>query len=188
MRTSTGLVGRMLHVALHHGNVRIAIELRLVDDHAEVAVRGGHDGLGHAPHIALVRHAIADDFGDRDHLHVVLAAELGELGHARHGAVVVHDLADHAGGNHARQARQIDGSFRLAGANQHAAFAGAQGKDVAGTRQIVGPCRRIDRDLDGMRAIVGRNAGADAFPRIDRFGERGAEVGGVLRRHLARRR
>ena len=39
--------------------------------------------------------------------------------------------------------------------------------------------------LDGLRAIVGRDAGGDAVLGIDRFGKRGAEVGSVLGRHLA---
>ena len=185
MRTSTGSSPAVLDVALHQRDVRVAVDLRLIGDHAELAVSGGHHGLGQAPHVALVRHAVADEFGDGQHLHVVLAAELGELRHARHGAIVVHDLADDACGNQSCQPREIDGGFGLAGAHQHSAFAGAQREDVAGTREIVGPGRRIDGDPNGVRAIVGRDAGRDAVFGVDGFGERGAEVGGVLRRHLA---
>ena len=137
------------------------------------------------PHVAFVGHAIADHFGDGDHLHVVLAAKLRELRHPRHGAVVVHDLADNAGRNHAGQARQIDGSLSLSSANQHSAFAGAQRENVSGTRQVVGTGRGIDGDADGLGSIIGRNSGADAILGVDGFGERGAEIRGVLGRHLS---
>ena len=70
-------------------------------------------------------------------------------------------------GTQSGQARQIDGGFGLAGANQHAAFARAQGKDVSGTRQIAGPAGRIDGDPDGVRPIGGGDAGGDAFARVD---------------------
>src|SRR5215472_6108945 len=71
---------RVLDVALHHRDVRIAIDLRLIRDHAELSVRGWHDGLGHPPNVALVRHAIADEFGYSQHLQIVLPAELSQLG------------------------------------------------------------------------------------------------------------
>ena len=70
-------------------------------------------------------------------LRVVLAAEFGEFGNAGHGAVVVHDLADDAGGNEPGETGEIDGGFGLSGANEDSAFAGAQRKGVAGTREIV---------------------------------------------------
>ena len=54
---------------------------------------------------------------------------------------------------------KIHRGFGLPGANQHSAFARTQRKDVAGTREIVGPGCGIDCDLNGVRAIVGRDAG-----------------------------
>ncbi len=134
-------------------------------------------------HVALVRHAVADEFGDGEHLQVVLAAEVGELRNARHGAVVVHDLADHACGNQSGETGEIDGGFGLSGANQDSAFAGAEREGVSGTREVVGPRGGIDGDLNGVGAIVGRDAGGDSVAGIDGFGEGGAEVGGVLGRH-----
>ena len=83
-------------------------------------------------------HAVADQVGHRDHLQVVADAEFHQLGHARHGAVVVHDFADDAGGREAGQAGQIHGGFGLAGAHQDAAFARAQGENVAGAGQVGG--------------------------------------------------
>ena len=58
----------------------------------------------------------------------VKLAELDEVGNAGHGAVFVHDLADDAGGDEAGHAGEVDGGFGLAGADQDAAFAGAEGE------------------------------------------------------------
>ena len=87
-------------------------------------------------HVALVRHAVADQLCDRQHLHAVLVAELDEVWDAGHGAIVLHDFADDAGGNQSCEARQIDGGFGLSGADEHSAFAGAKREDVAGARQV----------------------------------------------------
>ena len=143
----------------------------------------GTIGFRKPSHVALMRHAIADEFGDGEHLQVVLAAELGKLRNARHGAVVVHDLADDAGGNQSGETREIDRGFGLSGADQHSTFAGAKRKRVAGTREIVRTSGGIDGDFDGLRAIVGGDSGGHAVVRVDGLGEGGAEVGGVLGRH-----
>ena len=148
---------------------------RAVGDHAEVAVARGDDGLALALDEALVGHAVADDLGGGDHLEIVLAAELDEFGNARHGAVVAHDFADDAGGVESGHARQIDAGLGLSGADEHAAGAGAQRKDVAGAHQVAGARSGIDGDLDGAGAVGGADAGGDALARFDGFGEGGAE-------------
>ena len=118
----------------------------------------------------------------------MLAAELDQVGHARHAAIVLHDFADDAGGNQAGQPRQIDRSFGLSGADQHAAFAGAQREDVAGTRQVGGPGGGIDGDLNGAGAVVGGDAGGDAVARVDGFAEGGADIAKCSRRVMGPRR
>ncbi len=120
------LIARVFDVAFDHRDVRVAIDLGLIDDHAEFAVSGRNHRFGEASHVALVRHAIADEFRHGEHLQVVFAAELGELRHARHGAVVVHDFADDARGNQSGEAGEIDGGFGLSGADEDSAFAGAK--------------------------------------------------------------
>ena len=128
-------------------------------------------------------HAVADEVGYRDHLQAVAGAEFAELRHPRHGAVVVHDLADDAGGGQAGETGEVHGRLRLAGAHQHAAFARAQGKDMAGPRQVLGPAFRIDGGEDGAGAVGGGDAGGDARAGVDGFAEGGAEIGGVLGAH-----
>ncbi len=175
MRTSTGVAAGGFDVAAHQRNVGLAVESRAVGDHAEFAVAGGNDGFALALDEALVGHAVADDLGGGDHLEVVLAAEVGEFGDARHGAVIAHDFADDAGGVESGHAGEIDGGFGLPGADQDAAFAGAQRKDVAGAHQVRGARGGIDGDLDGAGAVGGADAGGDALAGFDGFGEGGAE-------------
>ena len=110
-------------------------------------------------------------------------AEFVELRDARHGAVVVHDFADDASGLEAGDAGEIDGSFRLASANEDAAVARAQRKNMAGAREVFGARFGIDGGEDGDGAVGGADAGGDAAARVDGFAEGGAESGRVAWRH-----
>src|SRR3712207_7312825 len=55
-------------------------------------------------------------------------------------------------------------------------------RSVPGLDEVLGPRRRVDRDLDRVRAVVGGDPGADALPRLDRDRERGLEGRLVLGR------
>ena len=128
----------------------------------------------------LVRHAIADQVGDRDNLDAVLDSELAQLRQPRHRAIVVHDFADDRRRRQSGDARQVNRGFGLAGPHQHAAFAGAQRKDVAGPRQVRGARAQVNRDLNRRRAVGGADAGGHTAPRFDRHAERRAARSGVL--------
>ena len=104
---------------------------------------------------------------------------------ARHAAVVSHDLADDAGGNESGEAGEIDGSFGLSGADEHAALARAEREDVAGASEISGPRGRIDGNLDGAGAVAGGDAGCDTVAGVNGLAEGGAVVGSILGRHVA---
>ena len=96
-----------------------------------------------------------------------------EVGHAGHRAVVVHHLADHAGRVQAGEAGEVDGGLGVAGALEHAARLGLQREDVARAgRGRAGAVVGVDRDLDGVGAVVGGDAGGDALAGLDRDGER----------------
>ena len=171
-------------VAADQGDVAFAaVDLGLVGDHAEFAIAGVDAGFAGADDVALVAEAVADEFGDGEDAQAVLAAERDEVGDARHLAVVAHDFADHAGGSEAGHAGEVDGGLGLAGADEDAAAAGAEGKDVAGAGEVGGGGFGIDGDADGVGAIGGGDAGGDAFARLDGLSEGGAEAGGVLLRH-----
>src|SRR5581483_3395563 len=175
--------GVLFDVALGEGNVRLAIHFAFISDHAEFAEPGGHQRLAYAADVALVLHAVANQFGDRQHLQPMVLTELHQVRHARHGAVVVHDLADHAGGGKAGEPSQVHGGFGLASAHQHTTAASAQREYVPRTRQVCGTGRRINCHPDGVRAIVGRDTGGNAVARVNGLAESGAELRCVLRRH-----
>ena len=180
-----GEIAGFFHFALHQRNMRLAVDLRLVGNHAKVAVTGWNDRLAESDEVGFRLQPVTNEFGHGQHLHLVLPAEFFQLRHPGHGAVVIHDLADDARRNESCHAGQVDGSLSLSSAHEHAALASAQGKDVSGTGQIAWARRRIDSHLDGLGAVEGRDAGRDAVARIDRFSERGAEVGSVLGTHGA---
>ena len=134
-------------------SVRFRADVARIENGAEIAEFGGEAAFGAPVHVMFVAQTVADQVGDRDHFQAVPRAEFAKLRHARHGAVLIHDFADHARGVESGEAGKIDGRFRLSGAHQHAAFARAQGKDVAGAREIAGPRVRVDGCEDGSGAV-----------------------------------
>src|SRR6202034_3697382 len=173
-----------LKIATNQGYVRLAaVNFARIRNQPEFSQTGIYQRFAHAMHVTFMRHAEADELGHGEHLHRVHAAEFDQVGHARHAAIVFHDFADDSGGDHARQPRQIDGSFRLACAHQHSPLARAKREDVSGTRQVGRPGRRIDRDLNGAGAIVGGDAGRHAGARVDRLTEGSAELRSIFRGH-----
>ena len=97
-----------------------------------------------------------DQVGDGAELQIVALREGDQVRQPRHGAVVVHDLADHAGRVQAGLARDIDRRLGMAGAHQRAALARHQREDMAGRDDVVAAAFRIDRDGDGVGAVVRR--------------------------------
>ena len=163
--------------------MRIGAEVAGVENGPEVAKFGLNDAFGAAMDAVLMLQAVADEFGDGNHLQAVKQAELAELRHAGHGAILIHDFADDAGGVESGEAGEVDGGFGLAGADEHAAFAGAEGEDVAGAGEVVRAGFGIDGGEDGVGAVGGGDAGGDAFAGIDGLAEGGAEIRRVVGRH-----
>lgn len=171
-------------VAANEGEVAfLGADFTFVGDEAEVAVCGGEGSLGDAIDVALVLQAVADELGDGEHFEAVLVAEVDEIGDAGHGAVVAHDFADDACRDEAGEACEVDGGLGLSGADEDAALAGAEGEDVAGTGEVLGGCGGVDGDADGVGAVMGADAGGDAFAGLDTLSEGSAEAGGVLLDH-----
>jgi hypothetical protein len=81
------------------------------------------------------------------------------------------------------QPGQIAASLGVAGAGQHAAGLRGQRKNMAGLVDVLRPGVGLHRDLDGARAIVRGNAGGDALGRLDRNGEVGVVLRGVVADH-----
>ena len=139
--------------------------------------------LGLAVDKGLVAHAVRDQVGHSDYLEPVLGREYLQIGHAGHGAVVLHDLTDHSGGGKAGQTGQVHRTLGLAGAHQHAAPAGPEGKDVTGAHQILGAGIRVHRRADGVRAVMGADTGGDALGGLDGHGEGGLKGRLVFAHH-----
>src|SRR5438045_1046852 len=73
--------------------------------------------------------------------------------------------------------------MRTSTPGRQAAFAGGQGKNVAGTGQVRRLALGIDGLQDGAGAVGGGYSGGDAYARVNGFTEGGAEIGGVSRGH-----
>jgi hypothetical protein len=104
----------------------------------------------------------------------VLAAEFLQVVEPRHRTVLVEDLADDAAGVQAREGGEVDRGFGMAGALEHAAGAGEQREDVAGLHERFRLGLRVGEDRDGLRAVVGGDAGGDPFGGVDGHREGGA--------------
>ncbi len=84
--------------------------------------------------------------------------QLFATGHAR----TIQDFAEDAGGCQAGQPGQIHRGLGMPGATEYTPLLGHQGKQVAGTDQVLGLGRRVDDRLDRPSTLAGadpRSAG-----------------------------
>ena len=130
-----------------------------------------------------MRVAIGDEILDSTDFEAVLTGEDNQFGQPHHLAIIVHDLADHPRRVEPGEPRDIDRGFGMAGANEHAAIARHQRKDMARRDDFARPLAAIDGDGDRPRPVTRRNAGGDAFARFDRDSESGAVTGAIMLRH-----
>ena len=101
----------------------------------------------------------------------MLLGESQKFWQPRHAAIVVHHFADDAGGRQSGESRDVDRSFGMARADQHAAVARDQRENVTRRHNVERGFRRINGDRDGVRAVLSRDARGDPFTRLDRHGE-----------------
>src|SRR6266849_1783131 len=168
---------------LHERDVVQVVDVVLVGDAAHLPAEvGGHPGLHRPAHQALPLHPVVDHVPDAEDEQAVPGREFLQIGHARHRSVVVHHLADDAGGDQARQARQVDRSFRLPGAHQHAALARLEREYVPGPHHVARLGLGVDRRLDGGGPVRGADPGGDSARRLDAHRER-RRVGALVLLH-----
>ena len=139
--------------------------------------------LGGAGHQPVVLQAIGNKIGDGGDFQIVFLGERHQFRQPRHGAIIVHDLTDDAGGNQPGEPRHIHRRFGMSSTHQHAAVTSDQRKDVAGRDDVAFALGRVDGHRNGVRPIVRRNAGGDAFARFDRYRERRLMPRAVAIRH-----
>ena len=113
----------------------------------------------------------------------MLAREGFQFRATGHAAVGVEDLHQHAGRFQPGHQREVAGRFGMAGAIEHAAGLRRQRKDVPRLGQIPRLGIGAHGGAHGMRAVVGGNAGGDAFGRLDADGEVGMVRRGVVLDH-----
>ena len=176
-------VGLARHLTPHERDVLDIVEERPEHVGGEVAVLGRDPSLGDPLHQLLAAATMPNEVGDRDHEEPVLRGEHLELGEAGHRAVVVHHFGEHARGAESRQPGQVDRGLGVAGPLEHPTLAIAQREDVTGSGEVVGTGLRIDERLHRGRTVGSRDAGRGSEAGVDRHGERGAVLFGVVRHH-----
>src|SRR5439155_23770761 len=105
--------------------------------------------------------------------------ELLELRQASHFAVGPHDFAEDAGRVETGELAEIDRSFGLTGADQHAALPGSQGEEVTGHHEVLAAGARVDQVLDGAGAVRSGNTGCSTDAGLHGDSKWGAEMRAV---------
>ena len=164
--------------ALAEGEVRLGVDEALVGDKVERAILEWHFEFDRPVDEPILSQAELDEVGHAAHFQAMGGAEFLQVRHAGHRAVVLHDFADDADGLAAGEAGEVDGAFRLPGADEHAAVAGAKGKDVAGADEVGLSGAVVGEALDRQRPVGGADAGGHAGRGVDRDGEVGSELAG----------
>ena len=164
-------------IPLDDGHVFSAVHLGAVTHGLEVPEFGGKFSLHDAVHQDLVFSSPSNELFNGDQLEVVGIAEPTEFGKTCHpgGVLFTDHLADHAGGAQPGGAGEVNGSFGVAGADQHPTFTGPQRDDMPRTGEVGPVCIWICQELDGVRTVSRGDTGA-AGVRIH-----GDGVGGATR-------
>jgi hypothetical protein len=170
-------------VAVNERHVMHAIERRHIGVAAERTDLGADVECAHPFDQLVAVLPVGDQLGDRHVRKLVLGGEGRDLRAAHHRAVVIGKLGQHTDRRQAGQAAEIDAGFGMAGAHQHAALARNQRKHVAGAYKIAGAAVVVGERAHGVAALLGRDAGGEPVPHVDRNGKGGAERGLVLRYH-----
>ena len=124
-------------VAFNECEVLDAVDGALVCNAGEAAPFGWHCCRANALYKSFVMSAVFHKVGNGGEQQVVFGTEFAQVGQTRHGAVVVLNFANDSCRLQAGKASEIDCGFGVAGALEHAAFAGAEREDVA----WAGECR-----------------------------------------------
>ena len=173
-----------IDLSFHQGQRFRSHRLVAIGDGAPVAtVDAVKTGFGSFDDIVVVFAAIGDQVTDRADFQLMFPGKRDQIVQPRHRAVIAHDFTDDAGGVESRKARNIHRRLRMAGANQNAAVAGDQGKDMARCNDRIGTAGGVDCHGYGARPVGGGNACGDALCRLDRGGEGRAVPGAVIGAH-----
>lgn len=102
--------------------------------------------------------AVVDDLLYGADFEVVFLGKYFEIGEARHFAIILTNLAYEGARADSGEFHEVYGPLGLAGADEDAACAGAEGNHVAGPGEVIGTGIGVGDDLDGFCSIRGGNA------------------------------
>lgn len=103
-----------------------------------------------------------------------------KLWHSRHCTIFVQDFYETCCRSKAGKTCQIDSGLCVAGASQHASFLCIERVDVARSSKIMGAPLRIGKCADSGSAVVATDTCGAAFQKVNCYGERRAQHGGVI--------
>ena len=132
---------------------------------------------------AFVLQAMRDEVCNGDEFHVVTLGKNPKLWKASHGAILVHDFNNDSCGFKPCKAREINGSFGVAGATEDPTGFRTKGENVPGTTQLLGLGVWVNQCLNCLRPVACGNArGASVPQQIHGHGE-GCFVSGIVGLH-----
>ena len=127
---------------------------------------------------------MGDQVGDRTHLQAVLArANSSSCGRRAILPSAFMISTSTPAGSSPASSGEVAGGFGVAGAGQHAARLCGQRKMWPGCDRSDGFASGRTAVPDGMRAVVGADAGGDAFGGLDAHREVGLELRGIGLHH-----
>jgi hypothetical protein len=142
------------------------IHLAFIQDPPKRAVAGGKGRARNAFDELVAPHPEVDE-GLDGQAHQVMALGKGlKVCQTRNLPRVRQDGAEDRAWVEPRQPTEIEGSLCLPCPRQDPPFHGAEGKDVTGSDQVLGPGLGIDQRLNGDGPVKGRDAGRRSRPGI----------------------
>ena len=180
LRVDTDQRGLRSNLPHRHRQMRLAVDDVLVHREFPVSVSVGDTDRHDLPDEHFGFHPVGDQVFDRYERTVEFLRDLFEFGEARHASVIVLDFADDTHGLEPGEPDQVDASFGLARAHEHAAAARGDGKDMPGPREVRRMRVGVYEDADRLASIAGRDPRRRVMLGVDRNGEIGAVQRGVL--------
>ena len=134
-------------------------------------------------HQLFLTKPVGAQISDGGDFQIMLLCENLQIRHAGHCSVFFHNFADDPGGPHARNPGQINGTLRLPGTDEHAAFTGAKGKNMAGADDVPRCCLGVHRSFNGPGPVSSGDSRTDTCPGLYGDGKTGSKGRLVIRHH-----
>src|SRR6266550_1060855 len=169
------------NVAEDQGDVLVSVNIVSISDHPPHSRLSRKPRFGDAMYQAFFLEAVGYELRDSDERQCVLGREAFQLGTAGAGAIFTEDLADDTSRSESSQTGEVDSSFRMTYALQHATLARAEGGNMAWPAKVRRNRLRIHGYLNCPGPILRAHTRCDSEPfvGIDGHGKRRPEFLGV---------